>query len=139
MHGNDHRTAAIDTIDQGYNNRSRSFVRSYRWSGAAIEGHNESSLSSAAHVGQPECCLAVNESIGRIISNIAIIIIFFLGNRCIGRKEGEEEEEGEIFPINISMGNITNAALPAASLQHFGNMLGELDFVHQDTIVMNPT
>ena len=25
MHGNDHRTAAIDTIDQGYNNRS--FVR----------------------------------------------------------------------------------------------------------------
>ena len=44
-----------------------------------------------------------------------------------GRREKRGKEEGEIFPINISMGNITNAALPAASVQDFGIVLGELD------------
>ena len=47
--------------------------------------------ATAAYIG-----LAVNESIGRIISNIVIIIIFFLGNRCIGRKEGRRRGGGDL-------------------------------------------
>ena len=97
MHGNDHRTAAIDTIDQGYNNRS-SLVRTATGGAAPpLRGTMKAASPSAAHVGQPACCLAMNESIGRIISNIVIIIIFFLGNRCIGRKERRGKSFLSIF------------------------------------------